>query len=361
MGRPHYYLYFAGFDGKTEQIGVATSNDLYQWQVSTQPIIPVGKPGEWDSSQTSNPCVLYENQCFRMWYQGVDDDGRYRLGYAESSDGLIWQKQPEVIFERPGIGESHKVPKREGYHQPLVLSLDDSYRMYFLDHRQGLGYIRLAESKDGLGWEVHPDDCLAPEKPWEVRGLHYPWVIRETNHYVMWYTSEADHTRWYLNRAISEDGINWQRDPVDRPVIDIRLPRTVSRGHYWLPRKLLRYFPNYLHPAFRASGRKRVRLPQGIWGRGMIWLHDRIIYPLRAKRYISFNNSSIHRQPDGSYLMFFQAFTENSDLAIGTATSPDGIGWQAQHMDILRKPIQERSIEWCSVFDGDPHLLIWEE
>jgi hypothetical protein len=93
----------------------------------------------------------------------------------------------------------------------------------------------------------------------------------------------------------------------------------------------------------------------------LIWLHDRVVYPLRAKRYISFNNGSVHRQTDGSYLMVFQAFTENSDLAIGMAISPDGIHWQPQAMDLLRKPIQEQGIGWCSVFDGDPHLLIWED
>lgn len=168
----HNYLYFTEFDGQTEQIGLVPSTDQRHWEVNPQPIIPVGKAGEWDSIQTSNPSVLRDNGHFRMWYQGVGDKRRYRIGYAESKDGLHWQKMPDVIFERPGLGELTHTPRCEGYHQPLVFKENDRYLMYFLDHRDGLGYIQVAESSDGLTWQVFPEDCLTPEQPWEDKGLH---------------------------------------------------------------------------------------------------------------------------------------------------------------------------------------------
>jgi predicted GH43/DUF377 family glycosyl hydrolase len=356
-----YFLYFAGYDGATEQVGVAVSRDQVTWQVSPQPIIPVGASGAWDSWQTSNPCVLFDEGRFRMWYQGVDADGRYRIGYAESQDGTVFHKKPDVMFERPGIGNLTTIPRREGYHQPLVLRESERYRMYFLDHRDGLGYVRVAESSDGLAWVVLDGDCIAPEKSWESKGLHYPWVIHDGNQYVMWYTSEAERTRWSLNRAISEDGITWQRSPQDRPVIAMDLPRSVSRANWLVPRKLLRLFPAYTHPQARAIGPKGSSLPGGISGKVLATIHDRIIYPLRRKRYLSFNNSSVVRMDDGSLLMYYQALTENIDLAIGSLTSRDGIRWQVKAVDVLRDTIVRENITWTLVFDADPHLLVVED
>src|SRR5690606_6610239 len=129
----------------------------------------------------------------------------------------------------PGLALLNPVPHREGYHQPLVLHTGEKYLMYFNDHRQGLGYIRVAESEDGFTWEIKHGDCLKPDKPWERRGLHYPWVIQDGNHFVMWYTSENHKLHWFLSRAVSEDGIHWQREPADRPVISFETTRPASK------------------------------------------------------------------------------------------------------------------------------------
>lgn len=354
-----YYLYFAGFDGKREQVGVARSPDQINWEISPQPVIPVGEAGAWDERQTSNPCVIYDADAarFRMWYQGVDGGGRYRIGYAESADGWTWEKSPDQWFARAGLADLNPVPRREGFHQPLVFRDGAGYKLYFLDHRAGLGYVRVATSEDGLDWQIHPEDCLAPSRPWESLGLHYPWVNHEEGRYVMWYTSEAEKTRWYLNRAVSADGYQWQRDP-DYPVIDIQLPRKVSRFHYFIPRKLLRLYPNYLHPEFRQHYSQRAQLPKGLLGKPLLTLHDVLVYKLRAKRYTNFNNSSVVKQADGAYLMYFQARTENGDLSIGSARSRDGVEWEDVKVDLLRETILKQKIGWCLVFDADPHLLI---
>jgi predicted GH43/DUF377 family glycosyl hydrolase len=360
VAQTHYYLYFAGYDGLTEQVGVARSTDQQHWEVTPQPAIPIGNAGDWDCIQTSNPCVLREGGRFRMWYQGVDERRCYRIGYAESQDGWQWHKVPGVLFERPGLADLEQVPRREGYHQPLVFREGERYRMYFLDHRKGLGYIRTAESADGLTWEVWPEDCLAPERPWEDKGLHYPWVIQEAAGYTLWYTSRSQqHGHWALNRAVSSDGRHWQRQP-DAPIISVSQTRPHSRYPWLLPRKLLRFYPHYLHPHTRNRARA-IQLPTGPLGRWLVAFHDQVIYPLRAERYVSFNNSSVVPQADGGYLMYFQAVTENTDLAIGSATSRDGITWGDFRMNLLRPTIVAQEIAWCSVFDADPHLLVWQE
>jgi hypothetical protein len=64
---------------------------------------------------------------------------------------------------------------------------------------------------------------------------------------------------------------------------------------------------------------------------------------------------------DGSLLMYYQALTENIDLAIGSLTSRDGIRWQVKAVDVLRDTIVRENITWTLVFDADPHLLVVED
>jgi predicted GH43/DUF377 family glycosyl hydrolase len=347
-----YFLYFAGFDGRVEQVGVARSNDQQHWEITPHPAIPTGEG--WDAAQTSNPCVILENGVYRMWYQGVDSDGRYRIGYAESADGWDWQKKPEVMFERPGLAEQTDIPWREGYHQPLVVQEANRYLMYFVDYHNKIGSIRVAESADGLVWNIAPEKCLSPERDWETRGLHYPWVLHDGQQYVMWYTS-ANEKRWYLSRAVSSDGFSWQREP-EKPVISFETTRPASKGHLWMPRRLLDFFPNYRHPSIREA--KGWTKPTSPVKKILLNFYDEVIFPFRSKRYVSFNNSSVVRQADGGYLMYFQSRDENAVLSIGTAVSSDGIHWRATGTNILRPTIEREQIAWCSLFDADPHLLV---
>jgi predicted GH43/DUF377 family glycosyl hydrolase len=355
-----YYLYIAGFDGSTEQVGVAISDDQKTWKISPEPIIPLGKPGEWDAVQTSNPSVLYEDGRFRMWYQGVDERNCYRIGYAESEDGWTWQKRPDVMFERADLKTLERVPRREGYHQPLVFRENSEYWMYFSEHRDGLGSIRVAKSADGLSWDVLPEKCLSPETSWEQLGLHYPWVLHEENGYTLWYTTEDYKHHWFLARAVSSDGIHWQRNPADRPVIGKETTRKVSLGHFWMPRHLLKWYPNYRHPKIRNGALKQLKTPDSLLGKFLVEVYDRVIFPLRSRRYMSFNNSSVVKKADGSYLMYFQSRDENGTLSVGRCTSRDGIHWGNTETSVLKETITREGYEWCSVFDADPHLLVIE-
>jgi hypothetical protein len=100
---------------------------------------------------------MREGDRWRMWYTafGKEDDGpNYaRMGYAESTDGLVWEKHPEPVFRSSGqdfdaIGVSHThviADPVEGYHLFYVgIALDETLRM---------GH---AWSADGLTWGQPP-------------------------------------------------------------------------------------------------------------------------------------------------------------------------------------------------------------
>lgn len=44
----------------------------------------------------SRPCVLFENSMYKMWYC-VNAEGKYRLGYAESLDGKRWTRMDDQV------------------------------------------------------------------------------------------------------------------------------------------------------------------------------------------------------------------------------------------------------------------------
>ena len=95
-----WYASSTGFilvDGKPEplyEIKFAHSNDGIDW---IRPNITCIPPLE-EYQCTARPTVIYENEIFKMWftYRGSFDyrDGKnsYRIGYAESEDGVIWNR-----------------------------------------------------------------------------------------------------------------------------------------------------------------------------------------------------------------------------------------------------------------------------
>jgi hypothetical protein len=132
-----------------------------------------------DPYLTASPWVLREEGMWRMWYvsctrwEMADDAPRhhYLLRYAESSDGLRWRRQGRVAIDFADAGEY-------AISRPCVVRDGDRYRMWFAARGESyrLGY---AESRDGLRWDR--DDARAGLEPaesgWDSQMLAYPAVF----------------------------------------------------------------------------------------------------------------------------------------------------------------------------------------
>ncbi len=74
---------------------MATSADGVAWRKEPQPALPLGPKGSWDEYSHAGPCVLKLDDGFHMWYLGSGTYKGYtawRIGHATSSDGLNWTK-----------------------------------------------------------------------------------------------------------------------------------------------------------------------------------------------------------------------------------------------------------------------------
>src|SRR5690606_16850199 len=115
----------------------------------------------------STPCVLVENEIWRMWYLNATEwsiinnrpEPYCHIKYAESHDGIVWRRSGHVAIERN--------PEEGGLAKPHVVKDRDRYRMWYArrgptDYRSNpacsyrIGY---AESLDGLEWERKDKDA----------------------------------------------------------------------------------------------------------------------------------------------------------------------------------------------------------
>jgi hypothetical protein len=160
-------------------IGCAVSDDEGATfrKVSSSPVL--GRTAV-DPFLTASPWVLVEDGLWRMWYVsgtgwkrhgGVGVEHRYHIKYAESRNGVEWNPTGRVSVDYRDAGETSIA-------RPCVLRDGDTYRMWFC--ARGVAYrIGYAESADGLDWERAADDRVpVPERAdWDREMQAYPLVF----------------------------------------------------------------------------------------------------------------------------------------------------------------------------------------
>ena len=78
-GRWLYMFYAGAYNNRPQQVGIARSADGVTWErLSDVPFLPVGKAGEWNSSESGHPHIFNDPSTGRTWlfYQGNDTHGR---------------------------------------------------------------------------------------------------------------------------------------------------------------------------------------------------------------------------------------------------------------------------------------------
>lgn len=177
------YLYYIGWNlGVTvpyrNSIGLAKacSNSNKFAKFSQGPIV--------DRSMTephfcASCCVLPGPDFWRMWYLSCTDwnnvNGklrhRYHIKYAESSDGIQWERNGNVSIDYSNDSEY-------AISRPSVMRDKDCWRMWYSYRGQSyrIGY---AESVDGLRWERIDQEAGidVSDSGWDSQMIEYPFVF----------------------------------------------------------------------------------------------------------------------------------------------------------------------------------------
>jgi hypothetical protein len=158
-------------------IGAAVSDDggLTYRRLSEGPILGTGPH---DPYLTASPCVLVEAGVWRMWYvsgtRWETVEGRpkhyYNIRYAESSDGITWRRTGRVCIDYASADEY-------AIARPCVVRDGALYRMWYC-HRGARYRIGYAESTDGLSWTRRDEQGLDPAaEGWDSEMAAYPFVL----------------------------------------------------------------------------------------------------------------------------------------------------------------------------------------
>jgi predicted GH43/DUF377 family glycosyl hydrolase len=192
------------------------------WERMETPVMYSGTVDDW-FYQVSGPCVLYEEDKFKMWFSAYNSGmmgytEKQQIGYAESFDGINWVMDSVPVIPIGSSGDWNK-NKILG----SVLRVDDTLRLYYSVFFEGkVGY---AWSADDTTWHLYPDPVLQAGDPgsWDQYGVGFPAVYHDGSMYHMYYAAEDIsfyHWKYQGGHAMSEDGIHWTRD-TNNPVIPL--------------------------------------------------------------------------------------------------------------------------------------------
>jgi len=116
------------------------------------------RPGRFDSNHIHAPMVVREGGRYRMWYSGSDRDGNelHRIGYAESKDGVSWERLEEPVLSPSDPEGYFSVPAVLRDAGGEVLRQDGRLMMWITGHNL-MCDLRLCTSEDGIEWTGDPE------------------------------------------------------------------------------------------------------------------------------------------------------------------------------------------------------------
>ena len=150
----------------------------------------------FDPCFVASCCVLVDGGIWRMWYLScmnweiVDGKPRhyYHLKYAESSDGIIWRPTGKVCIDFKNAGEyaisrPSVIKEPNGLYRMWFSYRGDRYRIGYAESRDGLDWTRMDEQV-GIDISGNPDD-------WDGKMVEYPHVFDHAGKRYMLYNGNG--------------------------------------------------------------------------------------------------------------------------------------------------------------------------
>ncbi len=116
---------------------------------------PIIDRTEGEAMVRTAPFVIKENDLYRMWYLGGDSwreyEGKaipeYRLRHLTSADGKVWPGRGQIVMD-------YDDPDIHGFGRPYIWKENSMYKMLYSTRYMSVGYrLGYAESLDGMSWQ----------------------------------------------------------------------------------------------------------------------------------------------------------------------------------------------------------------
>lgn len=184
-----------------------------------------GKAGAYDQKAVDSPFVFLHGERYYMTFLAFDGTG-YQTGLASSDNLIDWQREGLILGRDPnseitrynvalnwivrdnGLFSEGRLKKIRGRYLGV-------YHAYPKPgYEQGSAVIGLCWSRDLRKWELDPP-CLHPEDgaAWERGGLYKPCLVEENGVFYLFYNAKTTGVPWHEQTgvAISRDLSQWTR------------------------------------------------------------------------------------------------------------------------------------------------------
>ncbi|MBO5454641.1 MAG: hypothetical protein J6A69_11880 [Clostridia bacterium] len=185
-----YKMWYTGQARGHSYIGYAESIDGLNFErKNDEPVLISEFP--WEDASVMNPCVIYDNSQYKMWYSAGETYEPNVNAYATSDDGINWKKarcNPIFVCEKENEYEQNRIGGCQ------VLKTDDmGYVMFYIGYKNiDTSCICIAKSKDGItGWQrsvLNP--IITPENErWDHNACYKPTVVwnEKDRKWMLWY------------------------------------------------------------------------------------------------------------------------------------------------------------------------------
>lgn len=198
-----WHLWYTGQTRGYSKIGYATSKDGVRFErVSRLPVLVPEFPHEGFS--VMNPYVRWDDArgVWRMWYASGETFEPNVICYAESKDGVKWEKSPlNPVFTKGRGWEKDRVGGCEVHPLP-----DGRWAMFYIGYRDmHTASIGCAVSPDGVTrWKRLAANPLVAPTPgsWDSEAVYKPSAMMdaERGRWILWYNGRTG-TQEYIGMA----------------------------------------------------------------------------------------------------------------------------------------------------------------
>jgi hypothetical protein len=125
-------------------IDYSTSDDCCTWTSVAQSVLSP-ESGKWDYPRVQSSSVLIDGNTYHLWYSG-GVFYKWRIGYASSTDGIIWTKHKDNPVIQPGSAGSWE-ETYVAFGSVLFDTVNSVYKMWYYGGKNAYeGNIGYAES-----------------------------------------------------------------------------------------------------------------------------------------------------------------------------------------------------------------------
>ena len=220
-----FKMWYGGWGLSTDRIwriGYAESSDGISWtKDASNPVMDVGAAGEWDDESALPGAVIFDGSSYKMWYHGYDG-AIWRTGYATSPDGIVWTKHASNPVLNVGAGG-----KWDNFWAIITGVIFDgsSYQGWYIGGDGSNFSFRTgyATSPDGITWTKHPSNPVmdfGTGGEWDNANAGVEAVIYNGSIYEMWYQGGGGAQLTQIGYATSTDGLVWTKSE-SNPVLPV--------------------------------------------------------------------------------------------------------------------------------------------